>query len=480
MLVSLYGPLLRPDEHAARAAGWTRMFRQMQVTETLSEGLKRGYTIVVPAADIEGKRTNRLTELGKTVKLPGFRPGKVPMGVIRSRFGSAVMAEVLEESVNHATRQVLTERGLRAATQPKVDVVKLEEAQDLEFKVELELLPDIAMPDFAAIELTRLKAVPSDEAVDKALGEMATRARELLDVAEPRPAAKGDVLVVDFAGKLGDEAFPGGTGTDMDVEIGGGGFIPGFSEQMEGMSPGESRTINVTFPAEYGAAELAGKDATFDITAKALKQPVVPAIDDELAKKFGVEALDEMKDLIRTQIQREYDQLSRLRIKRQLLDALAAQADFPIPEAMAQGEFDQIWQRLEQDRKNGQLDDDDKAKDEETLKAEYKAIADRRVRLGLLLAEIGRSKDINVTPDEMARAMHTEASRYPGQEQQILDLFRKNPQVAETLRGPIFEEKVVDFILELAKVTVSDVTPEELAREPEATAAPGAAAAPQA
>jgi trigger factor len=443
----------------------------MQVTETLSEGLKRGYSIVVPAADIEGKRTNRLTELGKTVKLPGFRPGKVPMGVVRTRFGSAVMAEVLEESVNDATRQVLTDRGLRAATQPKVEVVKLEEAQDLEFKVELELMPDIAMPDFAAIELTRMKAVPGDDAVGKALEQMAARAKDMVDVAEARPAAKGEVLVCDFVGKLGGEPFQGGAATDMDIEVGGDGFIPGFTEQLEGMSPGEAKTITVTFPAEYGAAELAGKEATFDITAKKLKQPVVPAIDDELGKKFGFETLDEMKDLIRGQIQREYDQISRMRIKRQLLDVLAGQASFPIPESMAQGEFDAIWQRLEQDRKNGQIDDEDKAKDEETLKTEYKAIADRRVRLGLLLAEIGRSKDITVSPDEMARAMRAEASRYPGQEQQIMDLFRKNPNVAETLRGPIFEEKVVDFILELAKVTVQDVTPEELAKEPEASPA---------
>lgn len=443
----------------------------MQVTETLSEGLKRGYSIVVPAADIEGKRTNRLAELGKTVKLPGFRPGKVPMGVVRTRFGSAVMAEVLEESVNDATRQVLSDRGLRAATQPKVEVVKLEEAQDLEFKVELELMPDIAMPDFATIELTRMKAVPDDEAVGKALEQMAARAREMVAVAEARPAAKGEVLTCDFVGKLDGEPFQGGAATDMDIEVGGDGFIPGFTEQLEGMSPGEAKTITVTFPAEYGAAELAGKEATFDITAKTLKQPVVPAIDDELGKKFGFETLDEMKDLIRGQIQREYDQISRMRIKRQLLDALAGQASFPIPESMAQGEFDAIWQRLEQDRKNGQGDDEDKTKDEETLKAEYKAIADRRVRLGLLLAEIGRSKDIIVTPDEMARAMRAEASRYPGQEQQIMDLFRKNPNVAETLRGPIFEEKVVDFILELAKVTVQDVTPEELAKEPEASAA---------
>lgn len=443
----------------------------MQVTETLSEGLKRGYTIVVPAADIAGKRTNRLTELGKTVKLPGFRPGKVPMGVVRTRFGSAVAAEVLEESVNDATRQVLSERGLRPATQPKVEVVSMDEARDLEFKVELELLPDIALPDFGTIELTRLKATPSDETVAKALDQMATQAREMVDVPEARPAAKGEVLVCDFVGKLAGEPFEGGAATDMDIEVGGDGFIPGFTEQLEGMSPGESKTISVTFPAEYGSAELAGKDATFDITAKALKRAVLPAVDDELAKKFGFEALDEMKDLIRGQIQREYDQMSRMRMKRQLLDALAAQASFPIPETMATGEFDAIWQRLEQDRKTGQIDEEDKAKDEDTLKAEYKAIADRRVRLGLLLAEIGRAKEISVTPDEMLRAMRGEAGRYPGQEQQIMDLFRKNPNIAETLRGPIFEEKVVDFILELAKVTTTDVTPEELARDPEAAPA---------
>ena len=442
----------------------------MQVTETLSEGLKRGFTVVVPVADIESKRTTRLTEIGKTAKLPGFRPGKIPMAVVRTRFGSAVMAEVLEESVNDATRKVLEERGLRAATQPKVEVVTLAEAKDLEFKVELELLPDIKLPDFAAIELTRLKATPADEAVDKALEAMAARAREMIEVPEARPAAKGEVLVCDFVGKLGDEPFPGGAANDMDIEVGGDGFIPGFTEQLEGMSPGESKTINVSFPAEYGAAELAGKDATFDITAKALKRPVLPAVDDELAKKFGFEALGEMKDLIRGQIQREYDQMSRMRIKRQLLDALAAQADFPIPESMATSEFDAIWQRLEQDRKSGQIDEEDKSKDDDTLKAEYKAIADRRVRLGLLLSEIGRTKEITVSPDEMMRAMRTEAGRYQGQEQQIMDLFRKNQRVAETLRGPIFEEKVVDFILELAKVTTTEVSAEELAREPEAAA----------
>ncbi|MCW3475190.1 trigger factor [Limobrevibacterium gyesilva] len=442
----------------------------MQVTETLSDGLKRAYTVVVPAADIESRRSKRLAEIGKTVNLPGFRPGKVPLPVVKQRYGTAVTAEVLEESVNDATRQVLSDRGLRAATQPKVDVVSLEEAKDLEFKVEVELLPEIAMPDFAAIELTRLKAEPSAESVDKALSEIAARNRDLVEVAETRPAAKGDVLTVDFVGKVDGVPFQGGTGTEMDVEVGGAGFIPGFTEQLEGLAPGESRTIDVSFPEEYGAKELAGKAATFDITAKKLKQPVVPAVDDELAKKLGFEGMDRVRDLITQQIQREYDQLSRLRLKRQLLDALAATAAFPAPEGMVQAEFNQIWQRIEADKAEGKLDEEDKAKDEDTLKAEYRAIAERRVRLGLLLSEIGRVNGITVAADEMTRAMRAEAGRYPGQEAQVMEFFRKNPQAAETLRGPIFEEKVVDFVLELAKLTDNAVTPEELAREPDAAA----------
>ena len=442
----------------------------MQVTETLSEGLKRGFAITVPAADIEDKRTKRLNELGKTVKLPGFRPGKVPMAVVRQRYGSAVMSEVLEESVNTATQQVLTDRGLRSATQPKVDITSLDEAKDLEFTVELELLPDITMPDFGSLSLSRLKATPSDEAIDKAVEEIARRQREMEPVTEDRGAQSGDTLTVDFLGKVDDVAFPGGTGSDMAVELGGAGFIPGFWEGMVGMKPGEERQINVSFPEEYHAKELAGKAATFDITAKKLEQPKPAALDDSLAEKLGFENMDELRKLISQQIQREYDGLTRMRIKRELLDALAEKADFATPESMVEPEFNQIWQRVEADMKAGKLDDEDKDKDEDTLKSEYRVIAERRVRLGLLLSEIGRSNGIQVGGDEMTRAMRTEAQRYPGQEQQVMEFFRKNPQAAESLRGPIYEEKVVDFILELAKVEDRTVTPEELSADPEAPA----------
>ena len=438
----------------------------MQVTETLSEGLKRGFAITVPASDIEDKRTKRLNELGKTVRLPGFRPGKVPMSVVRQRFGTAVMSEVVEESVNDATQQVLTDRGLRAASQPKVDVTSLDEQRDLEFTVELELLPEIPMPDFGALALSRLKAVPSDEAIDKAVEEIARRQREFEPVTEDRGAQTGDTMTVDFLGKVDDVPFPGGAGSDIAVELGGAGFIPGFSEGLEGMKAGEQRVINVTFPEEYHAKELAGKAATFDITAKQLQQPKPTALDDSLAEKLGFETMEELRKLVSQQIQREYDGLTRMRIKRELLDALAASASFPVPQGMADAEFDQIWQRVQADIKGDKLDDEDKGKDEEALKGEYRAIAERRVRLGLLLSEIGRTNAIQVGADEMTRAMRAEAARYPGQEQQVVEFFRKNPQAAEGLRGPIFEEKVVDFIIELAKVEDRTVTPEELAADP--------------
>lgn len=438
----------------------------MQVTETLSDGLKRGFSVVVPAADIESKRTAKLSELAKTMRLPGFRPGKVPSHVVRQRYGTAVTSEVLEESVNEATQQVLSERGLRAATQPKVDVVSVEDDKDLQFTVEVELLPDIPMPDFGAIHLTRLKAEPSTETIDKALSDVAGRQRSLQPVTEDRGAQAGDTLTVDFVGKVDDVAFPGGTGTDMPVELGGGGFIPGFSEGMEGMRPGETRQIAVTFPEEYHAKDLAGKAATFDITAKGLQQGVPAAIDDDLAKRFGMENLDALRDAIRQEMQREYDQLGRMRLKRELLDQLAQRADFPAPQSMVDAEFAQIWARVENEIKQGKLDDDDKGKDEETLKAEYRAIAERRVRLGLLLSEIGRVNGVQVGQDEMLRAMRTEAARYPGQEQQAMEFFRKNPQAAESLRGPLFEDKVIDFILELARVEEKPVSPEALNADP--------------
>jgi trigger factor len=445
----------------------------MQVTETLSEGLKRGFTVVVPSAEIEGKRTAKLSEIGRTLKLPGFRPGRVPLPIVRQRFGSAVMAEVLQESVDEATQQVLSDRGLRAAVQPKVDVVNLpqpgakaETTADLEFKIDVELLPEVTVPDLGALSLTRLTSTPPDEAVDKALGEIAARQRTLEPVEEDRGAEKGEILKADFTGRIDGVAFPGGAGTDTDLEVGGAGFIPGFTEQIEGMKAGETREIQVSFPEDYGAKDLAGKAATFEIVAKSLNKTTPAAIDDALAVKIGFENLDELRGVIRTQMQREYDQMSRMRVKRELLDALSKSADFPVPQTMADAEFNQIWTRVEADLKEGRADEEDKGKDSETLKGEYRAIAERRVRLGLLLSEVGRANGVTVAADEMNRAMRAEAARYQGQEAQVMEFFRKNPQAADSLRGPIFEDKVVDYILDQAKVEDHAVTPEELAAEP--------------
>ncbi|WP_308720535.1 trigger factor [Komagataeibacter xylinus] len=443
----------------------------MQVTETLSDGLKRGFTVTVPAAEIESKRTARLKEVGQSMKLPGFRPGKVPMSILQQRFGESVQGEVLEQAVSEATRTLLDERGLRPAMQPKVDLVSGSEPgskEDLKFTVEFELLPEITIPDLSTLSLVRLKSEVNAETVDKALKEIASRQREFEKVEEDRPAADGDVVSVDFVGKVDGTAFEGGSADDVNVELGGAGFIPGFAEQIVGMKVGEEKVITVTFPADYGAEHLAGKEATFDIKVKELKRPVEAKIDDELAKKLGFEGLEQVRELITQQVTQEYDQLSRLRLKRELLDKLAEKTDFQAPPGMVDAEFSQIWARIEEDRKAGRLDEEDKDKDEDTLRADYRKIAERRVKLGLLLAEIGRVNNITVTQEEIVHAVRAEAARYPGQEQAVFEYFSKNPQAVDGLRGPIFENKVIDYIVELAKVEDKVVTPEELAEMPEA------------
>jgi trigger factor len=453
----------------------------MQVTETLSDGLKRNYTVVLPAADLESRRTERLTTLGKTLRLPGFRPGKVPMPIVKQRYGTAVSAEVLEESVSEATQKVLSERGLRPAQQPKVDLVTENPTAltaDLEFTVALELLPDITLPDFSMIELTRVKAEVAPEAVDKALEQIAKYNHTLDPIpaetieARGNGAAAGEVLTIDYDGKIDGVPFEGGKGEDTPVEIGGTGFIPGFAEQLEGARPGETRAINVTFPENYGKADLAGKAATFDITVKQLSTQIIPPIDDDLAKKLGAEDLAAVREMVTSRQQQEYDGVSRIRLKKELLDALTGMTDFPVPGSIADQEFDQIWQQFEAARKAGTQDEEDKTKDDDTLKAEYRAIAVRRVRLGLLLAEIGRINNITVTEQELDRALYQRAMGYPGQEAQMLEFYRKYPQLTNSVRGPMLEDKVVDFVLELAKVTDTIVSPEELVKEPEAETAP--------
>lgn len=443
----------------------------MQVTETLSESLKRGFNVLIEDKELEEKRQNRLSELGKKMDMPGFRPGKIPLSVVKQRYGASVQNEVVNEMVRDSIAQILNERGLRPAIQPHV-VLKdesLQEGHNLEFSFEVELVPEFTIPDLSDISLTRLKSTPSEDAIQKALENIASRQRELKDIEEDRPAAKGDILIVDFVGKVDGVEFDGGKGQDVAVELGGSGFIPGFSEQMEGMKRDEKRDITVTFPTDYQATHLAGKEAVFSIHAKALKEGVVPAIDDEMAKKIGLENLDRLKEAVSKQISSEYDQASQMRLKRDLLDVLAGKVDFEVPPGLLKTEFDQIWQHIENERKAGRLDEEDAQKDEETLKSDYHKIAERRVRLGLLLAEIGVKNGISVTQDELLQAMRAEAMRYPGREKEVIEFFRNNPQAVESLRGPLFENKVVNYIIELAKVEDKEVTPEELAEVPPST-----------
>ena len=470
----------------------------MQVTETLSDGLKRAYAVVLPAADIESRRASRLSDLAKQVNLPGFRPGKVPMPIVKQRFGGAVAAEVLEQSINEATQKLLADRDLRPAVMPKLEMVTAEPASlgpatDLEFKIELELLPEIPMPDFSTFVLTRHVAKVPQEEVDKAVADIAERNRDLVELSEEDlatrgenpPAGQGDVLTVDYLGKIDGVAFPGGTATDTDIDIGGSGFIPGFVEGIEGMRPGESKTIEVTFPAEYQAENLAGKLATFDITAKKLRKAAPAAIDDSLAEKLGFDSLENLRETLTSMRQRRLEGLTRMRLKRDLLDKLAESATFGPPQVLVDQEFDQIWKNLEASRANGTMDDDDKAKSEDQLREEYRVIADRRVRLGLMLGEIGRQNNIVVTPEEVNMAIRAEASRYPGREAQMIEFYRSYPAATDALRGPIFEDKVVDYVLDAAQVTDADISVEDLEKDPDetnpaGTALAGEAAAPEA
>ncbi len=439
----------------------------MQVTETLSDGLKRGFTVVVPEPELAAKREQRLAELGKTMQMPGFRPGKVPMSMVRKRYGDAVAAEIVEGAVNEASDRLLSERNLRPAMQPKLEVTKPGQNSDLEFTMELEVLPEITIPELDGITLSKPVAAVTDEAVSEALSKMAEQRKSYTPVEEPRPAAAGEQLTVDFIGRIDGEAFQGGTAADVAVVVAGEGFIPGFSEQMEGIAPGETRTITVDFPEDYGAKELAGKKAEFEITAKALAVAQVPAIDDEFAKGLGLESLEDLQKKVSEQIGREYEQMTRLKLKRSLLDALAERAHFEAPVSLVDAEFAEIWRQVEQEKAAGRADPEDEAKDEETLKAEYKAIADRRVRLGLLVAEIGRVNAVTVSDQDLQRAMFNEAMKYREQAMQVLEFFKKNPQALERFRGPIFEDKVVDFLLERITQEETSVSPEELAADPE-------------
>jgi trigger factor len=438
----------------------------MQVTELSAEGLKHQFKIVVPASDLSAKIDERLAEMAKTAAMPGFRPGKVPVGLLKKQYGQALFGEAVEAAVNTSTAKAIEDRGLKPALQPRVDLKQLEEGKDVEFEVLVEVLPEIGKLDFSGIELERLKAEVPEKDIDEALERIAKANREQKPVDPPRPAQKGDAIKLDFVGSVDGVEFPGGAASDYTLELGSGSFIPGFEDQLVGAEVGKTVDVKVTFPTEFGAPELAGKDAVFKCTIKEIHEFVEKPADDEMAKKNNFENLEAMRKAIGERIGQDYNQISRTMIKRQLLDKLAEAHKFEVPEGLVESEFNAIWQRIEEAKQKGEKLEDD----EEKMRKEYRDIADRRVRLGLLLADIGRSNSIDVTPEELNQAVMREAMRYQGQERQVLEFFSKNAEAKEQLRAPIFEEKTVDFILELAKVSEKSVTPEELlkaAREAE-------------
>ncbi|WP_417797826.1 trigger factor [Terasakiella pusilla] len=437
----------------------------MQVTETKAEGLTREYNVVVAAADIEEKVTTRLAEISKTIKIPGFRPGKVPAKVLRQKYGQSVMGEVLEGAVNESSSKTIADNELRPVAQPKIEITKFEEGADLEYTMSVELFPEFDMMDFKKISLERLVVPIKDEEIDETLQRIADANKDSEAVkSKAKKIAKGNIAVIDFVGSVDGEEFPGGKGEDYPLEIGSNTFIPGFEDQLVGLKVDDEKDVEVKFPEEYGAENLAGKDAVFKCKVKEIRNVVPAEINDDLAKKVGMDSLDALKDAIREERSKEFDQMTRQHVKKHLLDALDDGHAFDLPESLVEGEVEQIWAQFEETRKNNpeQIDESDKDKSDEELKAEYKEIAERRVRLGLVLAEVGRVNEIQLNQDDLNGAIMNEARRYPGQEQAVFEYFKNNPQAIEQLRAPLFEEKVVDFILELAAVTDKEVSADDL------------------
>ena len=447
----------------------------MEVTETLSDGLKREFQVQVPAADLEARVTERLGELKGRVQLRGFRPGKVPVTHLRKIYGKAVMAETIEAVIRELNAKIVSDRGLKLAMEPKVTIPDEATAvenliggqSDLAYTLALEILPKIELADFKGIKLERQVAEVTDTQLNEALDKIAEQNRPFAAKAEGAKAEKSDRVVIDFSGKIDGTPFEGGTGSDVGVNIGAGTFLPGFEDQLVGMSVGETRVVKVTFPENYMNAQLAGKDAEFDVTVKSLEAPGQVTVDDAFAKSLGLESLSKLKEAVRGRLQQEHAALSRQKLKRQLLDKLDETHKFALPPTLAEDEFRNVWTTVENDLKAQGRTFADEGTTEEKAREEYRGIAERRVRLGLVLAEIGEKNKITVTEEEITRAIVERARQMPGREQQVWEYYRKNPAAVAAIRAPIFEEKVVDFLIELANITEKQVSREDLLKDEE-------------
>lgn len=444
----------------------------MEITETQNEGLSRRLKVTVPASELDAKLTTKLEGMKGQIRLKGFRPGKVPVSFLKKTYGKSLMAEIIEETVAESSQKALADKELRAAQQPKIDLQgEIEQVAsgtaDLEYEMAVEVIPDFEPGDPAELEVTRPVAEVTDDAVDEALKNLAGQQKSYAAREDDAAAEEGDRLTIDFVGRVDGETFEGGAAEGFQLVLGSGQFIEGFEDQLIGVKAGEDREVNVTFPDTYPVDKLKSKPAVFSVSVAEVAAPQDPEMNDAFAKGLGVDSFDKLKDMIRDRLKDEYAQYSRSHLKRDILDKLDDRHSFELPLGMVEAEFDGIWKQVTEDieRQGKSLEDEDV--DAEALKSEYRQIAERRVRLGLVLAEIGRRNNITVTGEELNRALQSRARQFPGQEKQVFDFYQKNPQALDSLRAPIFEEKVVDYIIELAKVTEKPVTAEELMKDPD-------------
>ncbi len=418
--------------------------------------------VKIPAVEFAAKMDAKLAEIQKEAKIQGFRPGQAPMNLIKSKYESAVKGEVLDAIVNEYITKTFHENKIRPALRPQVELTVFEDGKDIEFKVNVEALPTIKPAELKDLEIQKLVADVTDGDVGKALDKLAASRKTTEVINEKRPTKEGDVVVVDFVGSIDGKEFRGGKGNDYYLALGSNTFIPGFEAQLVGKNIGDHVDVSVTFPDNYHAKELAGKQALFKVVLKELRQFKTPEINDDFAKQFGADSLEKLKGMIRDELDKEYKTIARQHAKRALLDVLAEKHSFEVPEGMVNLEFDAIWKQFEDAKKANQLDEDEKKKSDDELKKEYRAIAERRVRLGLLLAEIANEHKIVLTQDDLTNAIMAEARRLPGQEKMVFEYYQKNPKALDALRAPLFEEKVVDFILGVVKSTEKKLSAEEL------------------
>jgi trigger factor len=465
----------------------------MQITETISEPLHREFTVLIGATDLEAKLTGKIAEMQPKIHLKGFRPGKAPVSFLKKTYGKSLMGEIVNETINESSEQLLKEKEIKPATTPRVDFVNpldnvIAGNADLEFTMKVDLMPDFALANLSELKAERLVSDVSDDAVEEALKRLADSQKTYSDKGEGATAEKGDSVTIDFEGKIDGEAFEGGKAENFDLTLGSGAFIPGFEDQLIGVKAGDEPDVPVQFPENYGAANLAGKNAVFSVKVKAVKAPNEVVIDDELAKKIGMESRAELRNRVREQLQGEYSRASRTHLKRRILDSLDTAHSFDLPGGMVQAEFDAIWQQVQAELQREGASPEDEGKSEDDLKAEYRAIAERRVRLGLVLAKIGEQNAISVGQDEVNRALAARARQFPGQEKQVIQYYTSNQQAMAELRVPLFEDKVVDFLGELIEVQDRKVDRDILFLDPDdaeeklkaASEAPPAADAPPA